>query len=153
MKKVLLIAFLLTLAMGTAIAQNKGGGQGQGGKGQPGNSFSGNAYGGNQGNPVDRLTEELGLDETQVATIEAIFEENQLLREEERERSRQANCDLRADTHTQILAVLTPDQVDLFDEMQQNRQALRQAIEEMRQYHGGGAGGFGGGRGPGDCDN
>ena len=148
MKKVLLIALLLALASGTAIAQGKSGpgDQGQGGNGAPGNSMGGNA-----GNPVDRLTDQLGLDEEQVIAISAIFEDNQLLREDERERARAANCEIRISTHEQILGELTPEQAVLFDELQQQRNALRQAFEEMRQAHGGS--GFGGGRGMQDCGN
>jgi len=148
MKKVLLIALLLALASGTAIAQGKSGpgGQGQGGNGNPGN-----ALGGNAGNPVDRLTDQLGLDEAQAIAISAIFEDNQLLREEERERARATNCEIRVSTHEQILVLLTPEQAALFEEHQQQRNALRQALEEMRQAHGGG--GFGGGRGMQDCGN
>ena len=147
MKKILLIALLLTLATGNAIAQGQQGpGHGPDGNGQPGNSL-----GGNPGNPVDRLTELLGLDEAQAIAIAAIFEENQLLREEEREKARLANCEIRLSTHEQILELLTPEQVALFEEHQQKRDELRQAFEEMRKEHGGG--GFGGARGTQDCSN
>ena len=56
MKKTLLIALILMLSAGMAIAQQQGGpGPSQGGKGHPGNHA-------NHGNPVERLTERLGLD-------------------------------------------------------------------------------------------
>lgn len=143
MKKLLLIALLLTLASGMAIAQGQQGyGKGPGGNGQ--------ALRGNMGDPAERLTELLGLDEAQADEIAAIFEENQLSREVERERARLANCDIRANTHDLILAVLTADQAVLFEEHQANRDAMRRAFEEMRQEHGGGN--FGGGRGMQDCD-
>ncbi len=146
MKKLLFIALLLTLASGSAIGQGQQGyGQGPGGHGQPGAG-----HGGSPGNPADRLTELLGLDEAQAAEIAAIFEQNQLLREEERERARLENCDIRANTHDQILAVLTPAQAELFEEHQANRDAMRRAFEEMRQERHGGN--FGSGRGLQDCD-
>lgn len=102
--------------------------------------------GGNYGNPVDRLTETLGLDEAQAAAIALIFEENQALREEERERVRLMAEENRAITHAQILEVLTPEQQALFEEHQQQRDALRQALQDLR-----GERGFGEGRGTGDC--
>lgn len=146
MKKILLIALLLSLAAGTAIAQGQQGyGNGSGGNGNAGNSFAQNP-----GNPVDRLTELLGLDEDQAIEVAAIFEESQLSREEERERTRLMNCDIRANTHDQVLAVLTAEQAALFEEHQLNREAMRRAFAEMQREHGGGN--FGGGRGMQGCD-
>jgi hypothetical protein len=147
MKKLLLVAFLLTFAAGTAIAQQGGPGSQGGGKGQPGNSQNG----GNPGNPVDRLTELLGLDEAQVAAIELIFEDNQALREEERERARAVGEKNRADTHALILGELSEDQQAIFEEHRQQREALKQALEELRNEHGFGGGG-GRGTGTGDCN-
>ena len=152
MKKILLIALLLTFATGTALAQGQPGGQGSGGPGSGGNGTPANAAGGNfgnPGNPVDRLTEQLGLDAAQVAAITAIFEESQLQRDVERARAHAADCENRAITHELILAELTDDQVLLYEELQQRREELRQAMEEVRQAHGGG--GYGGGRGMMDC--
>jgi len=145
MKKLLLIAFLLTFAAGTAIAQQQGGpGSQGGGKGKPGNA----QIGGNYGNPVERLTELLGLDEAQVAAIELIFEDAQALREEEREIARAAAEENRANTHALILAKLTDEQKIIFEEHRQQREALKQALEELRNERGFG----GGGRGTGDCN-
>ncbi len=101
---------------------------------------------GNPGNPVDRLTEHLGLDETQAAEIALIFEESQLLREEEREKCRAMSEELRESTHTQIMEVLTPEQQALFAAQLQEREQMKQAFEEARADRG-----FGGGRGTGDC--
>ena len=110
MKKVLLITLLLTFTAGTAIAQQQGGpGSPPGGKGSHGNT-----HGGNQGNPVERLTERLGLDEAQAAAIALIFEDAQLLRDEERERNCAASDENRAITHAQIMDVLSDD--DTWDE-------------------------------------
>ena len=136
MKKTLLIALILMLSAGMAVAQH------QGGKGNRGDSQAGN-----RGNPVERLTENLGLDETQAAEIALIFEESQLLREEERERSRAVADEIRATTHAQVLEVLTPDQQALFEEQRLEHEQMRQAIKEFRAD-----GGFGGGRGTGDCN-
>ena len=146
MKKLLLIAFLLTFAVGTAIAQQGGPGSQGGGKGNQGNSQNG----GGNGNPVERMTELLGLTETQAAAIELIFEDSQALREEERERAREAAQKNRADTHTLILAELTDEQAAIFEEHRQQREALKQALEELRNERG--FGGTGGGRGTGDCN-
>ena len=143
MKKTLLIALVLLLTSGMAIAQQNGGPEGsQGGKGNMANSHRGNT-----GNPVDRLTERLGLDETQAEEIALIFEETQLLREEERERCRAAADEIRATTHARVMEELTPDQQARFEEQRQEREQMRQAIKEFRAD-----GGFGGGRGTGDCN-
>ena len=147
MKKILLIALLLIVATGTAVAQGQPGGKGSGGNGAPANAAGGSF--GNPGNPVDRLTEQLGLDDAQIAAITAIFEDSQLQRDVERERAHAAACEDRAITHELVLAELTADQVILYEELQQQREALRQAMEEVRQSHGGG--GYGGGRGMMGC--
>jgi Spy/CpxP family protein refolding chaperone len=144
MKKLLLVAFLLTFAAGTAIAQQGGPGSQGGGKGNPGNAQNG----GNSGSPVERLTELLNLTGDQVADIEYIFEGSQALREEERAKARAAGEKNRADTHALILEVLTPTQIEVFEEHQQQREALKQALEELRNERGFG----GGGRGTGDCN-
>jgi Spy/CpxP family protein refolding chaperone len=143
MKKVLLIALILTFAAGSAIAQQGNPGSGGGGMGKSSNSQAG----GSIGNPVERLTELLGLDETQAAAIALIFEDSQLVREEERERARAAAEEQRANTHAQILEVLTPEQQAIFEEHQQQREALRQALEDLRADRG-----YGGRRGTGDCN-
>ncbi len=140
MKKTLLVALILMLSAGMAVAQQQGGPGG--GKGNRGDSQAGS-----RGNPVERLTENLGLDEAQTAEIALIFEESQLLREEERERSRAVADEIRATTHAQVLEVLTPDQQALFEEQRQEREQMRQAIKEFRDDRG-----FGGGRGTGDCN-
>lgn len=149
MKKVLLIAFLFALATGTAIAQSQGqGGNGNGGgNGNP--AMSGNP--GGPGDPAGRLTEVLGLDEIQAAELAAIFEDAKLLRDQEQERAHQFACDMQASIHEQIVLLLTPEQLALYEEHQAKRAEFRQMLDEMRQAHGG-AGGFGGGRGPGDCN-
>ena len=103
---------------------------------------------GNRGNPVDRMTENLGLDETQAAEIALIFEETELLREEEREKCRATSVELRENTHLQILEVLNPDQKALFEEQLLQREQMRQAIREARADRD-----FGGRRGNGDCNN
>jgi len=149
MKKLLLIAFLLTFAAGTAIAQQGGPGS-QGGNGNSGNSQSG----GNSGSPVDRLAELLGLDADQIIDIEIIFENSQILREEERAKARAAAEENRAYMYTLIMEVLDEDQQALYEEHRQQREALKQAIEELRNERGFGGGGRGNGNGTGtgDCD-
>ena len=147
MKKLLLIALLLTFTTGLAVAQQQGGpGSPPGSKGQPANSQAGN-----RGSSVDRLVERLGLDETQAAEIALIFEDAQVMRDAEREKARLVSEENRAITHELILDVLTDDQKVLFEELRQQREALRQALEDVRGDHGFG----GGGRGPGtgDCNN
>jgi Spy/CpxP family protein refolding chaperone len=143
MKKTFLIALVLMLTSGMAIAQQNGGGEGfQGGKGNMSNNR------GNRGNPVDRMTEHLGLDEAQAAEIALIFEETQALREEQREACRAVSEELRENTHLQILEVLTPEQQALFEEQRQQREQMKQAMEEARADRG-----FGGGRGAGGCNS
>ena len=145
MKKLLLIALILTFAAGTAIAQQQGGpGSQSGAKGNPGNAQTG----GYSGSPVERLTDLLGLDESQAAAIELIFEDSQFLREEERERARLISEENRANTHVQIMDVLTAEQQAIFEEHRQQRENMKQALEELRAERGFG----GGGRGTRDCE-
>ena len=120
MKKLTLIALILTLAMGTAIAKQKGG---------PDRPPKGG------GDPIERLTEQLDLDVDQVAAITAIFEDSKTLRDEQREIFHEIICELRTDTHTQILAVLTPEQQAVFDELQQKREEARAAFMETHPEH------------------
>ncbi len=149
MKKTLLIALLLSLSAGMAVAQQQGGPgsapgmQGQGMQGNPGHFYSGGPV-----NPAERLTANLGLDEAQAAEVAAIFEEAKLLHDEERERSRLVSDEIRANVHAQIQLVLSPEQQALFEEQLQRREQLRQDMDELR-----GERGMGGGRGMGDCIN
>jgi Spy/CpxP family protein refolding chaperone len=144
MKKTLLIALLLTLSAGTALAQQKGGPGSPGGfSGNPGNFHAGAPV-----NPAERLTERLGLDEAQAAEVANIFEEARMLRDEERERSRLVADEIRANVHAQLQLVLTPEQQAQFEEQLQQREQMRQALEDLRAERG-----FGGGRGSGDCIN
>jgi Spy/CpxP family protein refolding chaperone len=155
MKKILLIAFLLTFAAGSATAQQiHAPGTGTGGPGTGGTAGNSGMAGntgmtGNFGSPALRLTEELGLDVDQAAEIELIFEEAQLLRAEEQERAQLVSCDNRANTQAQIFEILTPEQQALYAELQQKRDEFRKAFNEMKQARGG----FGGGRGMQDCGN
>ena len=150
MKKIVLIAMLFALATGSAIAQGMGNGNGQGDGGQ------GMGQGaGNPGNPVDRLTELLGLDEAQAAAIAALFEDAQLLRDQQREQARLAAEEHRAYMQSEILAVLTPEQVDIYEAHKAEKAAFRKAFNEMmaeRRGRGGkGGGGFGGAGNPDGC--
>lgn len=147
MKKLLLIALLLTFAVGTAVAQQGGPGSQGGGKGNQGNSQNG----GGNGNPVERMTELLELTEAQVAKITLIFEDAQLAREEERQIARAAAEDHRAFVHAEIMAVLVGEQKTRYEEHQQQREALKQALQELRNERGYGGGG-GRGNGTGDCN-
>lgn len=145
MKKTLLIALLLMLSTGMAVAQQKGGpGSAPGFSGNPGNF-----YAGNPGNPAEQLTERLGLDEAQAAEVANIFEEARMLRDEERAQARLVADEIRANIHAQIQLVLTPEQQALFDEQLLQREQLRQQLDDMRAERGFG----GGGRGTGDCIN
>jgi Spy/CpxP family protein refolding chaperone len=122
MKELLLTALLLTFAAGTAIAQQPGdSGSHGGGKGKPGSAHTRGHF----GNPVERLTDLLTLDETQAAAIELIFEDSRLLREQEHERSRALAEENRAITHAQIMDVLTTEQQALFEEHWQEREARK----------------------------
>ena len=72
-----------------------------------------------------------------------------MLHDEERERSRLAADEIRANVHAQLRLVLTPEQQALFDEQLQQREQLRLQLEDMHAERGFG----GGGRGNGDCIN
>jgi len=151
MKKTLLIALVLLLTSGMAIAQQNGGhGPGQGGPGsaQDGPDNPGNFQSRNSVSKVERLTERLGLDEAQAAEIALIFEDAALVRNEERERSRAIAMENREAIHAQIMAVLSPEQQALMEEQMQQRDQLRQTLEDM-----GADRGFGRGHGTGDCMN
>ncbi len=141
MKKTLLIALLLAFATGTAFAQNQNG---------PGQSGGKNGPGAGAGNDtrIERMTEQLGLDELQVTQITAIIEASNALRAEEQEAFRQIMGEIRDNTKAEILLVLTPEQLILHEELQQKREEFRRALEDIRAYRG-----FGEGRGKGDCSN
>ena len=146
MKKSLLIALLLVFASGTAIAQNNNVfGQGNDGNGR--NGGNGEYAGGNQ--HVERMTEQLGLDETQQAQITAIFEISQALHAEEQERFRQMSREIRDNANAEIVLLLTPEQAAMHEELQQKRAEFKRALEDAR-----GEGGYGrGGHGTRDCGN
>ena len=150
MKKIVLIAMVFALATGSAFAQGAGNGNG-GGQGGPGMSQG-------AGDPVARLTELLGLDGAQAAAIAAIFEEAQLLREEERARAYAVAEEHREYMQSAILAELTDDQIAIYEAHLAERAAFRQAFDEMmaeRRARGGnggnGGGGFGGAGNPDGC--
>ena len=135
MKKLLLIACLLTFSIGLAVAQQQGGpGSPGSGNGNQGGSQMGNK--GNMGDSLARLVERLGLNEKQTQAIALIFEDSQALREEERERNRAVQGEIREATHTQIMAELTDAQRALFEEQRQQREALRGALDDLRGYDG-----------------
>ena len=151
MKKTLLIALVLLLTSGMAIAQQNGGpGPGQGGPGfaQDGTDVPGNFQSRNSVSRVERLTERLGLDEAQAAEVSLILEDAALVRNEERERLRVIAMENREATHAQIMALLSPEQQALMEAQIQQREQLRQTLEDM-----GADRGFGRGRGTGDCIN
>jgi Spy/CpxP family protein refolding chaperone len=141
MKKTLLITLLLAFATGTTFAQNQNGNGQSGGKNGPG------AGAGND-TRIERMTEQLGLDDAQVVQMMAIFEASQALRAEEQEKFRQIMSDIRDDTNAEILSVLTPEQAALHAELQQKREEFRRALQDARAYRG-----FGEGRSKGDCIN
>lgn len=150
MKKTLLIALVLLLTSGMAIAQQNGGqGPGQGGpsSAQDGTDNPGNFQNRNSVSKVERLTERLGLDDEQVAAITVILEDAEMVRNEERERSRAIAMENREITHAAIMSVLTPEQQALMEEQMQEREQMRQTLEDMGMNRG-----FGRGRGTGDCD-
>jgi len=150
MKKTLLIALVLLLTSGMAIAQQSGGqGPGQVGPGsaQDGTNNPGNFQSRNSVSRVERLTERLGLDEAQAAEIALILEDAALIRNQERERSRAIAMENREATHAQIMAMLSPEQQALLQEQTRQRDQLRQTLEDM-----GADRGFGHGHGRGDCD-
>jgi len=153
MKKTLMTALILTFSTGLAVAQQQGGPNADNGSNGLGvvNGNSGYSYALSQ---TERLTERLGLSEDQAAELALIFEDAQLLRDEERERSRLAADEIRAGIHDRIRLMLNDEQQALFDAHLQERDQLRQALEDLRAERGyGGFGGPGGGRGTGDCIN
>ena len=135
MKKTLLIALLLTLSTGMAMAQQQWGSESAPG----GKNRQGNYQAGNPGSPADRLTDRLGLDEAQAAEVALIFEEALQLRNEERERSHVVFDEIREATHARVLEQLTPEQQTMFEAQRRDREQLRQALEDVRGYDGYGA--------------
>lgn len=82
---------------------------------------------------IDRLAAELGLTAAQKSQVQQIFEHEQAQREQLQssgEDRRQQMQELRSDLITRLSAVLTPDQLQKFEQMQQRR-----------RYHGHGFGG------------
>ena len=151
MKKTLLTALILTFSTGMAVAQQQGGPNAAPGmnglNGNPGYSYALSR--------AERLTERLGLSEEQAAELALIFEDAQMLRDEERERARLLADEIRANIHDRIRLMLSPEQQALFEDQLQEREQLRQTLEELRaeRGYGGLGGGHGMGAGTGDCIN
>lgn len=86
---------------------------------------------------VERMTEELGLDENQAASLLEIFTatdlERETLREEHEKLIRQDICALIATSTAQVRAVLTPAQAAEFDEFMAHKAEHR---EERGKWHG-----------------
>jgi hypothetical protein len=74
-----------------------------------------------QGNPVDRLTSELNLNEAQVVQITSIFEETRALHDEVREKSHESFCSIRAQNDERLMEVLDEEQQLQFAQIQINR--------------------------------
>ena len=73
------------------------------------------------GNPADRLTSELGLDEAQTAEVRAIFEDARASHDEVRDQSHETFCSIRAQTDERLFDVLNEDQRLQFAELQTRR--------------------------------
>ena len=101
-KYVYLIALFLVFAAGTASAQR----QGQSGSGPQG-----------QADPNMRLVEELALDESQAAEIQAIFEASRAMHDEERAICYDNNESIRDETHAAVMSILTAEQQVRFEEL------------------------------------
>ena len=101
-KYIYFIALFLAVAVGTASAQQKG---------QPGAGPQG------QDGPNMRLIEELALDESQAAEIQAIFEASRAMHDEERAICYENNQAIRDETHTAVMSLLTADQQVRFEEL------------------------------------
>jgi len=152
MKKTLLTALILTFSTGMAVAQQQGSPNADPGVNNM-NGLNGNAGYSYALNRVERLTERLGLSKEQAAELALIFEDAEMLRAEERARAQLAGEEIRAAIQERIRLMLSPDQQALFEEQLQEREQLRQALEDLRAERG--FGGFGGshgmGTGTGDC--
>lgn len=154
MKKLGLILVVLMLIGGTTYAQERGGGR------RP-SQTAGEGRPGGQGRPMmspeemvkrqtQRLVEELKLNKDQEAKVLAInkkYMENrsfdwQKMRDasdEERAKMREDMRKVQEERTKEIKAVLTPEQIKIFDENQKKR-------EEMMRNGQGRMGGFGGGQ-------
>jgi Spy/CpxP family protein refolding chaperone len=88
---------------------------------------------------VERMTEELGLDENQAASLLEIFTatdlERDALREQHEKLIRQDVCALKATTTDQIQAVLTPEQAAKFDELMARKAAHHEEHGKWRGKH------------------
>lgn len=74
-----------------------------------------------QGNPADRLTSMLHLDEAQTTEVRTIFEEARSLHDEVRDQSHKSFCSIRAQTDERLKEVLNDDQRLQFAELQTRR--------------------------------
>jgi Spy/CpxP family protein refolding chaperone len=115
-----IVAFLAAMAVSTAVAQ-------QGPGPQPGFAPHG-------GEPMQRLAEELGLDDAQAAEIQAIHEEARELHREELVRSFQNREAIREETNAAIMDLLDADQQERFLEL------LELRAERWGERHGPGMG-------------
>lgn len=103
-KPLMSIAIILVMATGAAVAQQFGG---------PGTQ--------QDNGPGLRLIDELALDESQAAEVQAILEGARVLHEETRAQARLNGETIRDETHAAIKAVLNPDQQARFEELLQLR--------------------------------
>ena len=104
MKKILVVAALLTMAAGTVHARpDRGHGPPQ------------------DGNPAEHLTRELGLDEAQAVEVGTIFENARARHDEQRDQSQESFCAIRADADAQIMDLLNDEQKEQFEALQARR--------------------------------
>ena len=137
-KYIYLIALFLAVAIGTASAQQKG----QPGPGQQG-----------QDGPYMRLIEELALDESQAARMQAIFEEAQAIHEEERAICRENNQAIKDETHEAVLSILTDEQQARFEDLTALREERWAGGDRQGDRQNNGNKGQGTGGSNGDCTN
>lgn len=152
MKKIAILMVVLLFAAGTTMAQERGGGQ------RPSKTMNGGpgGQGRMQMNPeqmaqrqTQRLVDELKLNKDQEAKVLAInkkyikdhpfdFQKMRDASDEERAKMRQEMQKVQEDRNKEIKAVLTPEQVKLFDENLKKREEMRRNGQGFGGRPGGG---------------
>lgn len=109
--KTIVMTTLAVLLTATSVYAQPDGGMERGGK-----------HGGkHRGDPVAHLTEKLNLSDEQVTEVQAIFEESRAQHMAIQSSVRDEHCAVREQTHAQLKAVLTEEQMTQFDAMEGKR--------------------------------
>lgn len=134
MKKVLIIAALVSVLGASVAIAGHGGKGGRGDCGGPGVRGPGMEH---KGMMMDMLKNKLSLNTAQAAQVETIMQEQLSKAQALQEQTRLEMEKMRTESESRIAALLTPEQAATFQQMQSERkQRMEQRFENMKQRMG-----------------